>query len=160
MALSNFFNDPFFVDPFADFDRLFDEAFARRTGNAGANNQLQTQNANAAPRVLRPRVDVHEDKEKNLVTATFELPGINKQNVNIDLRNNVLTVSGESKDESEKQENGYVVRERRFGRFARSLPVPEGIKPEEIKASMDNGVLTVTFPRLTPEQQPKRITVS
>ncbi len=74
------------------------------------------------------RVYVHEDKEKNLVSATFELPGINKQDVNIDLRNNVLTVSGESKDELEKQENGFVVRERRFGRFARSLPVPEGIK--------------------------------
>ncbi|KAI8970625.1 small heat shock protein [Trametes punicea] len=160
MALVNFFNDPFFNDPFAEFDRLFDEAFARRTGSAGMNNQLQTQNGNNAPRVLRPRVDVHEDKDKNLVTATFELPGINKQDVNIDLRNNVLTVSGESKAEAEKQENGYVVRERRFGRFARSLPVPEGVKPEEIKASMDNGVLTVTFPRLTPEQQPKRITVS
>ncbi|KAJ8474095.1 hypothetical protein ONZ51_g7446 [Trametes cubensis] len=160
MALVNFFNDPFFSDPFADFDRLFDEAFARRTGTSGANNQLQAQNANTAPRVLRPRVDVHEDKEKNLVTATFELPGINKQDVNIDLRNNVLTVSGESKAESEKSENGYVVRERRYGRFARSLPVPEGVKPEEIKAAMENGVLTVTFPRLTPEQQPKKITVS
>ncbi|KAI0634915.1 HSP20-like chaperone [Trametes polyzona] len=165
MALVNFFNDPFFSDPFSEFDRLFDEAFARRTGgqqgSANGNNQLQTQqHANAAPRVLRPRIDVHEDKEKNLVSATFELPGINKQDVNIDLRNNVLTVSGESKAESEKQENGYVVRERRFGRFARSLPVPEGVKPEEIKASMDNGVLTVTFPRQTAEQQPKRITVS
>ena len=73
-------------------------------------------------------MDVHEDKEKNVVTATFELPGINKQDVNIDLRNNVLTVSGESKAESEKQENGYVVRERRFGKFARSLRLPQGIK--------------------------------
>ncbi|CDO73921.1 hypothetical protein BN946_scf185016.g78 [Trametes cinnabarina] len=162
MSLVNFFNDPLFVDPFSDFDRLFDEAFARRTqaGNAGTNNQLQTQNTNAAPRVLRPRVDVHEDKEKNLVTATFELPGMNKQNVNIDLRDNVLTVSGESKNESEKKENGYVVRERRFGRFARSLPVPQGVKPKEIKASMDNGVLTVTFPRSAAEKQPQRITVS
>ncbi|KAI0646081.1 HSP20-like chaperone [Trametes meyenii] len=162
MSLVNFFNDPFFSDTFSDFDRLFDEAFARRTGGGGAgtNTQLQTQNANTAPRVLRPRVDVHEDKDKNLVTATFELPGINKQDVSIDLRNNVLTVSGETKAEAEKQEHGYVVRERRFGRFARSLPVPEGVQPEEIKAAMDNGVLTVSFPRQTPEQEPKRITVS
>ena len=62
------------------------------------------------------------------MTATFELPGINKQDVNIDMRNNVLTVSGESKFVSDRDENGYVVRERRFGRFSRSLPVPEGIK--------------------------------
>ena len=74
------------------------------------------------------RIDVHEDKEKNLVTATFELPGLNKENVSIDVHNNVLTVSGESKFESNSNENGYLLRERRFGRFSRSVPVPEGIK--------------------------------
>ncbi|KAH9900696.1 HSP20-like chaperone [Cubamyces lactineus] len=154
MSLSNFFNDPFFTE----FDRLFDEAFDRRTGN----NQLQRQSdhTNNAPRVLRPRIDVHEDKDKNLVTATFELPGINKQDVNIDVRNNVLTVSGESKFASDRDEKGYVVRERRFGRFSRSLSLPEGTKPEDIKASMDNGLLTVTFPRVTAEQLPKRITIA
>ena len=73
-------------------------------------------------------MDVHEDKEKNLVTATFELPGINKQDVTIDIHNNHLTVSGETKFESDRDENGFVVRERRFGRFSRTLPVPEGVK--------------------------------
>ena len=126
------------------------------------------------------RVDVHEDKEKNLVTATFELPGINKQDVSIDVQNGRLTVSGESRFENEdRKENGYVLRERRFGRFSRSLPVPAGIKvrpsfaeyssashsrscsqSEEIKAAMENGVLTVTFPRQTPEQLPKKITIA
>ncbi|EJF58064.1 HSP20-like chaperone [Dichomitus squalens LYAD-421 SS1] len=106
------------------------------------------------------RVDVHEDKEKNLVTATFELPGLTKENVNIDVQNNVLTVSGESKFESNSDDNGYVLRERRFGRFSRSVPVPEGIQPEEIKASLENGVLTVTYPRQTAEQLPKRVTIS
>ena len=71
---------------------------------------------------------MHEDKEKNLVTATFELPGINKENVNIDVHNSRLTVSGETKLEEDHDENGFVVRERRFGRFSRSLPVPEGVK--------------------------------
>ena len=75
---------------------------------------------------------MHEDKEKNLVTATFELPGINKENVNIDVQNNVLTVSGESKFESGRDENGYVVRERRFGRFSRSLPIPQGLKVSKV----------------------------
>lgn len=74
------------------------------------------------------RVDVHEDKDKNIVTATFELPGVTKENVSIDVHNNVLTVSGESKFTSDRDEHGYAVRERRFGRFSRSLPVPEGVK--------------------------------
>ena len=84
------------------------------------------------------RVDVHEDKEKNLVTATFELPGLTKENVNIDVQNNVLTVSGESKFESNRDENGYVLRERLFGRFSRSVPVPEGIKVGSFAARLRN----------------------
>ena len=74
------------------------------------------------------RMDVHEDKEKNVVTATFELPGLAKENVQLDVKDNVLTVSGESTISSEHNEKGYAVRERRFGKFSRSLPLPQGIK--------------------------------
>ena len=73
-------------------------------------------------------MDVHEDAKSNTVTATFELPGLKKEDVNIDVHNNVLTISGESKISSERDENGYAVRERRYGRFERSIPLPEGIK--------------------------------
>ncbi|CDO70441.1 hypothetical protein BN946_scf184999.g82 [Trametes cinnabarina] len=155
MALSTFFTEPFYS--LADFDRLFDEAFNARTGSGSA--VATRNNENTASRPLRPRMDLHEDAEKNLVTATFELPGLTKENVQIDVKDNVLTVSGESTLTSERDEKGYTVRERRFGKFSRSLPLPQGIKPEEIKASMNNGVLTVTFPRTTPELAPKRITI-
>lgn len=62
------------------------------------------------------------------MTATFELPGLSKENVQIDVRDNVLTVSGESTISSERDDKGYSVRERRFGKFTRSLPLPQGIK--------------------------------
>ena len=103
---------------------------------------------------------MHEDAEKNLVTATFELPGMSKDAVNIDVADNVLTVSGESRISSEHNENGYAVRERRFGKFSRSIPVPQGIKEEEIKASLENGVLSMSFPRTAPEAQPRKIAVA
>ena len=74
------------------------------------------------------RMDVHEDAQSNTVTATFELPGLKKEDVNIDVRNNLLTISGESKISEERDENGYAVRERRFGRFMRSIPLPQGVK--------------------------------
>lgn len=74
------------------------------------------------------RMDVHEDNEKNLVTAMFELPGLNKENVNIDFDGNTLTIAGESRISSERDENGYAVRERRFGKFSRSIPLPRGVK--------------------------------
>ena len=73
-------------------------------------------------------MDLHEDNQQNLVTATFELPGLSKENVSIDVQNNVLTVSGESKVEEKRDENGYAVPERRFGKCSRSIPLPQGIR--------------------------------
>ncbi|GJE93195.1 Hsp20/alpha crystallin family protein [Phanerochaete sordida] len=158
MSLSRFIYEPFYS--LSDFDRLFDEAFSARTNGTSGPGELARQGDSASSKSLRPRMDVHEDEKSNTVTATFELPGLKKEDVNIDVRNDVLTVSGETKVSSERDENGYAVRERRFGRFSRSIPLPQGIKPEEIKASLENGVLTVSFPKTSPEQAPKKITIS
>ncbi|KAI0088383.1 HSP20-like chaperone [Irpex rosettiformis] len=160
MSLSRVFYEPFYS--LSDFDRLFDESFNTRTGNTRLRNQIGGHNESNGSRrlALRPRLDVHENSASNTVTATFELPGLKKEDVNIDVHNNVLTISGESKVSSEHDENGYVVRERRFGRFERSLPLPQGIKSEDIKAGLENGVLTVSFPKTTPEQAPKKIAIS
>ena len=73
-------------------------------------------------------MDVHYDKDTNNVNATFELAGLQKEDVSIDVHNNVLTVSGEDKTSSERSEGGYVIRERRCGKFSRSLTLPEGLK--------------------------------
>ncbi|CAL1697763.1 unnamed protein product [Somion occarium] len=143
--------EPFYS--LSDFDRLFDEAFTARSDEP---KQLQR----LLPTTLRPRMDVHEDEKQNIVTGIFELPGVKKEDINLDVTNNLLTVSGESKQSTERDEAGYVVRERRAGKFSRSISVPQGVKTEDIKASFDNGVLTVTFPKRTPEQAPKRITIS
>ena len=106
------------------------------------------------------RMNVHESKENNLITATFELPGLKKEDIAIDVHNGRLTVSGEVKSSNEENKDGYVVRERRFGRFERVLPLPQGTKPENVSAALNDGVLTVTFPKSTPEQEAKRITVN
>ena len=74
------------------------------------------------------RVDVHHDKDTNDVNVTFGLPGLQKEDVSIDVHNNVLTVTGENKASSERTEGGYVVRERRYGKFTRSLSLPQGRK--------------------------------
>jgi HSP20 family protein len=77
---------------------------------------------------LTYRLDLHEDPETNKVTATFELPGLKKEDVNIDVHYDRLTVSGESNVTNESHEKGYTVRERRFGRFTRAIPLPKGTK--------------------------------
>jgi len=123
-------------------------------------------------------MDLHEDSAKNLVTASFELPGLQKEDVNIDVHNYRLSVSGESKMSKDYDEHGWAVCERRFGKFSRTLQLPQGVKvghrhnslisltsssslqDNQIKANMDNGILTVTFPKAAEAAAPKKITVN
>lgn len=72
-------------------------------------------------------MDLHENSQTNAVTATFELPGLKKEDVQIDVHNGRLTVSCESQLSSEHEQNGYAVRERRFGKFSRTLQLPKGV---------------------------------
>ncbi|KAI5836428.1 HSP20-like chaperone [Schizophyllum commune Tattone D] len=149
----------FYYEPFYDIDRFLSEAFGSR-GADNAQRRIGEGNTNDAPRALKPRMDLHEDAEKNVVTATFELPGVKKEDVQIDFHNGRLTVGAETKADEEREENGYAVRERRYGKWSRTLQLPQGVKEEEVKATMENGVLTVTFPKTSPQAAPKKITVN
>ncbi|GLB34862.1 putative small heat shock protein (HSP20) family protein [Lyophyllum shimeji] len=153
----------FYYEPFYDFDRLLDDALSPRYTSTNQNQlqrRQQTEGEAGAVRPLKPRMDLHEDPQKNEVTATFELPGLRKEDVNIEVQNGRLIVSGESKMSTERDESGYAVRERRYGKFSRTLQLPAGVKESDIKANLDNGVLTVTFPKTSPEMAPKKINIS
>ncbi|SJK99585.1 uncharacterized protein ARMOST_02893 [Armillaria ostoyae] len=144
----------YYYEPFYNFDRLLDAFGSRPIGQ-----QLTAPN-DPTTSVFRPKMDLHEDATKNSVTATFELPGLKKEDVQIDVHDGRLTVSGEVKTSSEHEEEGYAVRERKYGKFSRMLRLPQGVKEEEIKASFESGLLTVTFPKAAPETAPKKITIS
>ena len=74
------------------------------------------------------RLDIHHDERAKTVTATFELPGMQKEDVSINIQNNILTVSGETKESTQREEQGYTLRERRYGKFSRSVMLPQGLK--------------------------------
>ncbi|KAK7033296.1 heat shock protein 16 [Favolaschia claudopus] len=151
----------YYYDPSSHVERLFNDAFGRLAGFATANGGQRTGNSSdEVQRTIRPRMDLHEDATNNTVTATFELPGIKKEDVQIDVHNGCLSISAESKISEEKEQDGYAIRERRFGRISRTLQLPQGVKETEVKAAMDHGVLTVTFPRSTPEEAPKKVTIA
>ena len=150
----------FHYEPFYGIDRILDEAFSPIFVGPNRSQLVQRREGDNAVRTLKPRMDLHEDAENNLVTATFELPGLKKEDIQIDVQNGRLTVSAESKISSEHDEKGYAVRERRFGRVSRTLQLPEGVKDEEIKAAMENGVLKVTFPRSAPALAPTKISIA
>ncbi|KAH9957524.1 small heat shock protein [Russula dissimulans] len=154
MSLTHYFSN----DYSTPFDRFFDDVLSSRAYRQSQQGDIHRPRTQL--NTLLDRLDIHHDDKSNAVTATFELPGLRKEDVSIDVRNNVLTVSGETKETTQHTEEGYSLRERRHGKFSRSLSLPQGVKNEDITANMDNGVLNVTFPKSAPETAPARITIS
>jgi len=103
-----------------------------------------------------PAVDVYEDNESVIVQA--ELPGLKKEEIDIHLHENTLTVAGERKHES-KTETATVSRsERYFGRFQRSVGLPKAVDSSKVKASYKDGLLVITLPKAE-EARPRQIQV-
>lgn len=91
-----------------------------------------------------PKVDVLE-KDNRLITRV-DLPGVKKEDVSVEVTDGRLTLSGERKTESEEKDKNVYRTEREYGSFYRTVPLPPGVKPEDVKASFANGVLEVSVP--------------
>ncbi|PIE70899.1 MAG: heat-shock protein [Deltaproteobacteria bacterium] len=111
----------------------------------------------AGTRNWAPVVDIFEAADAFVIKA--DLPGIPKENIDIDVKDRVLTVCGERADETEVKEETYFRKERRVGKFMRTFSLPATVDAENITAEHADGVLTVRIPRKE-EVLPKRITVS
>ena len=129
-------------EPFSrEIDRVFDAFF-------GQTDQV---------RRWVPPVDLVEADDHFVLKA--DLPGLAEGDVNIEVQDGTLTISGERKAEHEEHERGWYRIERSFGAFNRSLTLPDGVDPDGIEASFHNGVLEVRIPK--PEQRkPRRIEIS
>ena len=92
-----------------------------------------------------PEVDVKESD--NSFTLTADIPGLTKKDVNLNVSDNVLSISGERKVEDEKESGNFHYRERRYGSFSRTFNLPETVKEEDISASFKNGILIVELPK-------------
>jgi len=112
---------------------------------------------NAGERRWLPAMDLVESDEHFLLRA--DLPGLSEEDVQIELEDNVLTVSGQRASEHEQNKNGVHRVERAYGRFTRSLTLPEGFDPEGIEASFDRGVLEVRIPK-PEERKPRRVAIN
>jgi len=103
-----------------------------------------------------PALDVYDEKDNFVVKA--ELPGLKKEDIDINVHNGVLTISGERKHEAEKEEGQTFRSERYFGRFQRSVTLPAAVQVDKIKASYKDGVLTIDLPKAE-EAKPKQIAI-
>lgn len=101
-------------------------------------------------------LDVTENE--NNFTIKASVPGINPDDIDITLSNNVLTIKGEFKEENNVEEEKYHLRERRSGSFGRSVTLPVSVDADAVEADYDNGVLTLTVPKAE-EVKPRRISI-
>jgi HSP20 family protein len=127
-----------------EFDRLFEESFdfpgwRRMEPFSG------------------PAVDVAETNDHYVVKAS--LPGIKADDLDISVTGNTLTIKGQVEDEKTISEEQYHLRERRYGSFARAITLPASVNAESIKATYQDGVLTLTAPKSEDDKR-KRITVT
>jgi len=132
----------------SDMNRLFDSFFGRREGASGGGY---------ASRRWVPAMDLVETDDHLVLRA--DLPGVDRDDIEIEVKDGVLTVSGERKAQHEEKREGYHRVERSFGRFSRSLELPKGVEPDSVSASFDRGVLEVRMPKPA-ERKPTRIEIA
>ena len=128
------------------FNRLFDES---KFPALGSEDGVALSNWN-------PVVDIF-DKDDNIV-ITAELPGVDKENVSVDIKERVLTLSGERSGENEVKEDNYYRRERVYGSFKRSFTLPGNVDSDKIAAEFKDGVLKIEVPK-PDKMTPKQITI-
>ena len=93
--------------------------------------------------VWAPRVEAFQKADRFIVRT--ELPGLKKDDVQVDVTDNVLTIHGERREEHEEDREGYYHSERQYGQFYRTIPLPEGVIADSAQASFNNGVLEVSM---------------
>lgn len=135
-GLKPYRNTNVFDDFFAPFNAVFDDV---------SENSLQ------------PAVDIYEKDEKLVFEA--ELPGIEKDNIKVDVKGRLLTLSGEHNSEEESKENSRYRRERRFGKFERTFKLPFEVTEKQIDATYKDGILVLKVDK-PEEQSPKQITIN
>ena len=138
--------DPFreLTDMQRSMDRLFGDRFLRRIDDGLCAG-------------FSPTVDVYDNETEIVIEA--ELPGIDEKDIAVEVKDNVLTLSGERKRAHEVQEGSYHRVERSFGKFQRSFTLPNSIEVDRVNAKNRNGVLTIRLPK-TPKAVAMKIAVA
>jgi len=135
-----------------DMDRMMEDFFGRRFRPWRPDRWFRTDELE----VRAPVVDLYEEKDDIVVKA--ELPGMEKNNIEVNLSDSTLTIKGEKKKEEEVKEENYYRSERSYGRFLRSIELPKAVHADKVKASFKNGILEVRVPK-TEEAKTKEIKV-
>ncbi len=149
---------PGFLTPFEEVEKWFEEAW-RRPFSMMRPSLLWPRAEMEEFETALPFCDIYEEGKDIVLKA--DLPGMKKDDIKIDLSENVLTISGEKKKEEKVEKGDYYRYERRHGTFFRRFELPFEIDPEKIKAHFEDGVLEVRLPKSAElETKTKKIAIS
>lgn len=149
-----------------DMDRLFEQfgfgrlglGLAPRTSSAFDDDLWSDRPLGSQTAAWMPQVETF--RRGNDIVVRADIPGVDKNDVHVDVENDVLTISGERCAESENDRQGFYRSERSYGQFFRAIPLPEGVNPDQCDATFKDGVLEVTLPApKAEERKAKRIQV-
>ena len=124
-----------------DMDRMMDEYFGRRTRPWWPQRWFGGEDME----VTAPAVDMFEEKDDIVVKA--EIPGMTKDNIEVNLTDHTLTIKGEKKKEEEVKKENYFRSERSYGSFVRTLPLPTDVHGDKVEATFKNGILEIRLPK-------------
>lgn len=147
------YGNPFaMMQSFADeMDRLFESfGFGRLGRQAGIGSLLGRQGQGGG--LWSPQIEV--SRRGNELVVCADLPGMRKEDLHVEVREDHLVLQGERRQENQGDEGGFYRSERSYGRFYRAIPLPEGTNPEQAQASFKDGVLEIKLP--LPERQAER----
>lgn len=141
-----------------EIDTLFDRFFSTSFFGPFGSRLIEAEPLRQRFGSIMPKVDVSESDREIQIVA--ELPGLTQKDVDLTLEDEVLTISGETSESREEEEEQYHLTERGYGRFERSFRLPDTVNRERISANFENGLLTVTLPKSEQARQTaKRIEI-
>jgi HSP20 family protein len=135
-----------------DMDRMMEDFFGRRVSPWRPGSWFRGDELAARA----PAVDLFEEKDDIVVKA--ELPGMDKDSIEVNLTDSTLTIKGEKKKEEEVKEENYYRSERTYGSFVRNVELPKAVHTDKVKATFKNGILEIRIPK-TEEAKAKEIKV-
>lgn len=129
-------------------DRWFDDFWSDRPFTTLSTHKIDWE----------PKVDI-KDGEKDIVVSV-SLPGVDKDKVNVEVSDGILSIKGEREEQKEEKTKNYIRKEQSYGSFYRSFRLPDNVKEDEIKATHKNGILEITIPKSEQSvSKAKRITI-
>jgi HSP20 family protein len=152
------------ASPFDVFDRMaeeMDRTFDRMFRDFGMPRQswlTRPFRSRASEGVWAPRIEAFQKGDRYIVRA--DLPGLKKDDVQVELTNEALTIRGERRDEKEEEREGYYHSEREYGEFYRTIPLPDGVIGESAQASFNNGVLEISMQAPPAETRSRRLEIT